>query len=94
MNKMAIKTRRFLSPYDGIVIRPMLVTAQKNIRTIKDCPIMIIESCYLPPAITREELDVPGSRCFLLNSFRAHAHTRRVRCTLYPRDGYKLARTI
>ncbi|KAL5486937.1 hypothetical protein EMCRGX_G019478 [Ephydatia muelleri] len=49
-----------------VVIRPMLTTAQKNFRTVKDCP--TIESCYLPPDITREELNVPGSRCFLLHS--------------------------
>ena len=49
-----------------VVIRPMLTTAQKNFRTVKDCP--TIESCYLPPNTTREELNVPGSRCFLLHS--------------------------
>ena len=49
-----------------VVIRPMLTTAQKNFRTVKDCP--TIESGYLPPDITREELNVPGSRCFLLHS--------------------------
>ena len=47
-------------------IRPMLVTAQKNFRTVKDCP--TIKSCYSPPGIIREELNVPGSRCFLLHS--------------------------
>ena len=50
----------------NIVIRPMLTTAQKNFRTVKDCP--TIDSCYLPTNITREELSVPGSRCFLLHS--------------------------
>ena len=49
-----------------VVIRPMLVTAQKNFRTVDDCP--TIQSCYLLPDITREELDVPGTRCFLLRS--------------------------
>lgn len=49
-----------------VVIRPMLVTAQKNFKTVNDCP--TIQSRYLPPDITREELDVPGARCFLLHS--------------------------
>ncbi|KAL5486913.1 hypothetical protein EMCRGX_G019453 [Ephydatia muelleri] len=44
----------------------MLTTAQKNFRMVKDCP--TIESCYLPPNVMREELNVPGSRCFLLHS--------------------------
>ena len=47
-----------------VVIR--LTTAQKNFRMVKDCP--TIESCYLPPNVMREELNVPGSRCFLLHS--------------------------
>ena len=49
-----------------VVIRPMLTTAKKNLRTVRDCS--TIQSCYLPSDITREELDVPGSRCFLLHS--------------------------
>lgn len=49
-----------------IVIRPMLTTASKNFKTVKDCP--TVQSGYVPPEIVREDLNVPGSRCFLLHS--------------------------
>ena len=53
-------------PEPKVVIRPMLTTAPKNFEIVEDFPTIV--SCFSPPNITREELSVPGSRCFLLRS--------------------------
>lgn len=49
-----------------IVVRPMLTTSQKNFRDVKH-PQSIL-SPGRPPKTTREDLNVPGARCFLLHS--------------------------
>ena len=48
-----------------IIVRPMLTTAQKNFREVKHCASIL--SLSLAPNTTREELNVPGARCFLLH---------------------------
>ena len=50
-----------------IIVRPMLTTAQKNFRDVQHPPSVICPSTQSLET-TREELDVPGSRCFLLHS--------------------------
>ena len=50
-----------------IIVRPMLTTSQKNFRDVQHPP-SILSSSSTPSEITREDLDVPGARCFLLHS--------------------------
>ena len=49
-----------------IIVRPMLTTAQKNFRDVQHPPSILSQT--VPPKTTREELNVPGARCFLLRS--------------------------
>lgn len=49
-----------------IVVRPMLTTSQKNFRDVQHPPSIL--SPGRPPKTTREDLNVPGARCFLLHS--------------------------
>ena len=48
-----------------IIVRPMLTTAQKNFKDISHCGSILAQAC--PPEITRQDLNVPGSRCVLLH---------------------------
>lgn len=49
-----------------ISVRPMLTTSQKNFRDVQHPPSILSPSS--DSSITREDLDVRGSRCFLLHS--------------------------
>lgn len=49
-----------------IIVRPMLTTAQKNFQEIGHCDTVLNET--VPESISRKDLDVPGSRCFLLHN--------------------------
>ena len=52
-----------------ITVLPMLITSQKNFRDVKHPPSVLSPSTTPPcPNITREDLNVPGARCFLLHS--------------------------
>ena len=48
-----------------IIIRPMLTTSQKHFRDVQHCPSIL--TLAVPPSISRKDLKVPGSRCFLLH---------------------------
>lgn len=50
----------------GITVRPMLTTAQKNFRALQHCDSIL--SCVIPSSTSRQDLGVPGSRCFLLHN--------------------------
>ena len=52
-----------------IVIRPMLTTAQKNFQDVHHCDSILHGDTT--ENINREELDVPGARCFLLHGLLA-----------------------
>ena len=49
-----------------VTYRPMLTTAQKNFRDVQHPQSILSGSCS--GEVTREELSVRGSRCFLLHS--------------------------
>ena len=49
-----------------IIVRPMLTTAQKNFKKVCHCQSIL--ACEVPDNITRQELNVPGSRCFVLHN--------------------------
>ena len=51
-----------------ITVRPMLTTSQKNFRDVQHPPSILSPSDTTTPAITREDLNVHGSRCFRLHS--------------------------
>ena len=48
-----------------IIVRPMLTTAQKNFKDVGHCDSVLSQAT--PQEITRQDLNVPGSRCFLLH---------------------------
>ena len=49
-----------------IIVRPMLTTAQKNFKKVGDCQSILARE--IPDNNSRQELNVPGSRCFLLHN--------------------------
>ena len=51
-----------------IAVRPMLTTSQKNFRDVRHPPSILSPADGSESAITREELNVRGARCFLLHS--------------------------
>ena len=48
-----------------IIVRPMLTTAQKNFKDVRHCDSILSQAS--PQETTRQDLNVPGSRCFLLH---------------------------
>ena len=51
-----------------IIVRPMLTTAQKNFQDVRHCETILGVDVGGPENVSRQDLDVPGSRCFLLHS--------------------------
>ena len=50
-----------------VTVRPMLTTSQKNFRDVQH-PGSILSGSTGGPAVTREDLNMRGARCFLLHS--------------------------
>lgn len=49
-----------------IIVRPMLTTAEKNFKELGHCDTILKET--QTDNVSRQDLDVPGSRCFLLHN--------------------------
>ena len=57
-----------------IIVRPMLTTAQKNFKDVRHCDSVL--SCKIPENTSRQDLNVPGSRCFLLHDLLTEEECR------------------